>query len=293
MEVADRLVHEAVTKSGRIEADYFIVAPGHSAYETYRMLIKKGVTFRTKPFAIGCRVEHRQELINMAQWGRKSLPGVKAAEYRLTSTGDGNLPVYTFCMCPGGSIVPATAYINTNIVNGMSRYKRNGKFANAACVAGISLARLLGREIEPLEALDWLGSLEESFYRYSEGYGAPFCSIQNFINRKMPTGTIESSYPFGLKPTPLWDLLPDAVSNSIAEGLKDFSKKIKGFETGHILGLESKTSSPIQVLRETTGLCQGFDNLYMVGEGSGYAGGIISSGSDGIRAAMNIIELLS
>ena len=187
LKIADGRVHEVVTTSGRIEADYFIIAPGHSAYETYRMLMRNGVLFRTKPFAIGCRVEHPQELINMAQWGRKSLPGVKAAEYRLTSTGGGNLPVYTFCMCPGGTVVPSAAYVNTNIVNGMSRYKRNGKFANAACVAGISLAKLLGREIEPLEALDWLGSLEESFYRYSEGYAAPFCGIQDFISRKMPT----------------------------------------------------------------------------------------------------------
>jgi uncharacterized FAD-dependent dehydrogenase len=292
LKIADGRVHEVVTTSGRIEADYFIFAQGHSAYETYRMLIRNGVSFRTKPFALGCRVEHPQELINTAQWGRKSLPGVKAAEYRLTSTGDGNLPVYTFCMCPGGTVVPAAAYANTHIVNGMSRYKRTGKFANAACVAAISLAKLMSREIEPLEALDWLGSLEESFYQYQDGYDAPFCSIQDFISRKMPTRIVESSYPLGLKPAPLWDMLPAAVSNSIAEGLKDFSRKIRGFETGNILGLESKTSSPIQVRREPTGLCQGFDNLYMVGEGSGYAGGIISSGSDGIRAAMNIIELL-
>ena len=292
LKIADGRVHEVVTTSGRIEADYFIIAPGHSAYETYRMLIRNGVLFHTKPFAIGCRVEHPQELINMAQWGRKSLPGVKAAEYRLTSTGGGNLPVYTFCMCPGGTVVPSAAYVNTNIVNGMSRYKRNDKFANAACVAGISLSKLLGREIEPLETLDWLGSLEESFYRYSAGYNAPFCGIQDFIIERCHRRLPESSYPLGLKPAPLWDMLPAAVSNSIASGLKDFSRKIRGFETGNILGLESKTSSPIQVQREPTGLCQGFDNLYMVGEGSGYAGGIISSGSDGIRAAMNIIQLL-
>jgi hypothetical protein len=293
LKITNGHVSEIVTTEGHIEADYFIIAPGHSAFETYRMLMKNGVTFRTKPFAIGCRVEHPQELINMAQWNKKSLPGVKAAEYRLTSTGDGKLPVYTFCMCPGGTVVPAAAYSGTNIVNGMSRYKRNSKFANAACVAGIDLAKLLGREIAPSEALDWLGALEESFYQYSEGYAAPYCSIQNFINRKMPTKLGESSYPLGLKPAPLWDMLPAAVSNSIAEGLKDFSKKLRGFETGNMLGLESKTSSPIQVLRQKNGLCEGFENLYMVGEGSGYAGGIISSGSDGIRAAMSIVESLS
>lgn len=289
LRIKDGEVREAITTSGGIEADHFIVAPGNSAYETYRMLIKNGVKFRTKNFAIGCRAEHRQELINVAQWGRKSLPGLNAAGYRLTSRG-GNLPVYTFCMCPGGAVVSASAYEGTNIVNGMSQYKRNGQFANAACVVGINLDKLLGREIAPLEALDWLRALEESFYRHSAGYQAPFCSIQNFIHRKMPSRMVESSYALGLKPAALWDLLPAEVSNALTEGLKDFSRKVKGFGAGIIMGLESKTSSPIQVLRAEGGCCDGFKNLYVVGEGSGHSGGIISSGSDGIKAAMNIVS---
>jgi uncharacterized FAD-dependent dehydrogenase len=254
------------------------------------MLIRRGVRFRTKNFAIGSRVEHPQELINMAQWGRASLPGVKAAEYRLTSQREGGLPVYTFCMCPGGIVVPASAYAHINIVNGMSRYKRNGKFANAACVVGVHPDRLVGREATPQEALDWLEHLEESFHRYSDGFEAPFSGIRDFIDGKGPSKPVESSYPLGLKPAALWDLLPSEVSSSIREGLKDFSRKIKGFETGSIMGLESKTSSPIQVLREKDGRCAGFGNLYMVGEGSGHSGGIISSGADGIKAAMNIVE---
>ena len=289
LKIENKQVREALTTSGGIEADEFIIASGHSAYDTYRMLIRRGVQFRTKGFAIGCRVEHLQEIINSAQWGRKSLPGVKAAEYRLASKGDGNLPVYTFCMCPGGSIIPASAYKNTNIVNGMSRYSRDGKFANAACVAGINLDKLNGRETPPLEALDWLGSLEERFYEYSDGFKAPFCSIKDFIKRGARSSIVESSYPLGLVPAALWDLLPTEVSGSIREGLKDFSRKIKGFETGTIMGLDSKSSSPIQVLREENRLSAGFSNLYVAGEGSGYAGGIISSGADGIKAAMAII----
>jgi len=283
-------VVEAVTDSGGIEADYYLIAPGNSAYETYRMLIRRGVAFRTKPFALGSRVEHHQEFINFAQWGREELPGVKAAEYRLTSRGNGDLPVYTFCMCPGGMIVPATAYAHTNIVNGMSRYRRNETFANAACVAAVSPEGLRGRETNAAEALDWLEALEERFYRYAEGYAAPSCPIGNFIERKESFAISESSYPLGLKPAPLWELLPLRVSNALREGLKDFSRKIKGFETGTIMGLETKTSSPIQVMRDKTGLCDGFENLYVVGEGSGWAGGIISSGADGIQAAMHIME---
>jgi uncharacterized protein len=281
-------VTEAVTSAGVLEADYFIIAPGHSAYETYRMLIRKGVRFRTKNFALGSRVEHRQEIINKAQWGRERLPGVKAAEYRLTSKGDGNLPVYTFCMCPGGVVVPASAYENLNIVNGMSRYRRNGQFANAACVAGVHPDTLIGRESSPMEAIEWLEGLEESFHRFSEGFQAPFTGIRDFMNGKGPSNIVETSYPLGLKPAALWDLLPAAVSSSIREGLKDFSRKIRGFETGSIMGLESKTSSPIQAIREKSGRCADFENLYIVGEGSGCSGGIISSGADGIKAAMHI-----
>jgi uncharacterized FAD-dependent dehydrogenase len=283
-------VTKAITSSGSMEADYFIIAPGHSAYETYRMLIRRGVQFRTKNFALGSRVEHPQRIINKAQWGREILPGVKAAEYRLTSPGDGKLPVYSFCMCPGGIVVPATAYHNTNIVNGMSRYRRNGKFANAACVAGVHPDRLIGREATPEEALDWVQSLEERFYQYSDGFAAPFCGIQDFIDQKEPGGIVESSYPLGLKPAALWELLPAEISSSLRQGLKDFSRKIQGFETGTIMGLESKTSSPIQVLRGKERCCIGIENLYMVGEGSGCSGGIISSGADGIRAALHIVE---
>ena len=288
LEVQNGRVVSAMTDQGAVEADYFVVAPGHSAHETYRMLISRGVGFRAKNFAIGCRVEHPQALINQAQWGREELAGVKAAEYRLTSKGDGKLPVYTFCMCPGGVVVPATAYADTNIVNGMSLYKRDGEFANAACVAGINLNHLLGREVSALEALDWLGGLEQDFFRYGRGYQAPFCRIDDFIERKEPRGDVATSYPLGLMPAPMWNLLPQEVSASIREGLKDFCHKIRGFETGIIMGLESKTSSPVQVLREADGRCCGFENLYLVGEGSGYAGGIISSGTNGIKAALHI-----
>lgn len=283
-------VIEATTTRGGMEADHLVVAPGHSAYETYRMLIRRGVSFRTKNFAIGCRLEHPQELINRMQWGRKSLPGVQAAEYRLTSKGDGIHPVYTFCMCPGGSVVQASPYENTSLVNGMSRYRRNGRFANAACVAGVNPDQLVGAAATPLQALDWLGRLEESFYRYSNGFALPFCRVQDFIDTKEPSGIAESSYSLGLKPAALWDLLPREVSRSLREGLKSFTKRMKGFETGNMMGLESKTSSLIRVEREESSLCKGFENLYVVGEGSGYAGGILSSGADGIRAALAIIR---
>jgi hypothetical protein len=291
LKIKSQHVLAAVTDTGIIEADYFIVAPGHSAHETYRMLIRQGVLFRTKNFALGCRVEHPQELINQAQWGQKKLPGVKAAEYRLTAKNPESLPVFTFCMCPGGMIVPATPYENANIVNGMSLYLRNKKFANAACVAGVGMDKLLKKETTPMEALDWLGALENKFFEYAGGYQAPFCGIQDFIDKKEPAQTVESSYPLGLTAAPLWTLLPAEISRAIRDGLKVFSNKIKGFETGIIMGLESKTSSPVQAVRDENRLCAGFDNLFMAGEGSGHSGGIISSAVDGIRTAIQLSGL--
>lgn len=282
-------VREAITSRGNLSCDALFIAPGHSAYETYKMLMGKGVPFRTKNFAIGSRMEHRQEIINQAQWGHKNLPGVKAAEYRLTSQADGKHQVFSFCMCPGGIVVPAAAYAKTNIVNGMSFYKRGGNFANAACVAGIHPDELAGKTVSPLEALENLKNMEEAFYNYSMSYSAPACSISDFLNERTKHNNFESSYLLGLTPAPLWKLLPLPVVKSMQAGLSDFKRKMRGFETGNLLGFESKTSSPIQVIREKNGLVENFDNLYMIGEGSGYAGGIISSAADGIRSAMSLV----
>jgi uncharacterized protein len=279
----------AMTSNGELLADYFLFAPGHSSYETYRMLIHHGVGFRTKNFAIGSRAEHLQSLINKAQWGVERLEGLKAAEYRLSSPADGKHSVYSFCMCPGGIVVPATSYAHTNIVNGMSYYRRAGKFANAACVAGVNLDQVTRAKLTALECIDWLEGLEKQFFDFSGGYKAPFCSIENFIKGQYPGSIPETSYPLGLKPAPLWDMLPLSVTNAMREGLKDFSRKISGYDKGILIGLESKTSSPIQAVRHTNGLCEGFDNLFIAGEGSGYAGGIISSAADGIKVAMQHI----
>ncbi len=287
--VKNNRVTQIETNKGNIDADYFLIAPGHSSYDTYRLLMKHGVGFHTKNFAIGSRMEHHQEVINVAQWGKISLPGVKAAEYRLTSKGAGRQQVYSFCMCPGGVIVPATAVEQANIVNGMSRYLRNDNFANAACVATVNLGNLLNREVSASETLDWMEKLEHSFYEFSNGYKAPMCSIQDFINKRITGGISQTSYPMGIIQAPLWELLPNGIENAMRQGLKDFIRKMKGFETGNIMGLESKTSAPIQVDRDKEGRCTGFENLYVIGEGSGYAGGIISSAADGVKSAMQIV----
>lgn len=279
------------TDKGELAADYYVLANGHSAIDTSRMLMERGIAFRTKNFAIGSRMEHPQEIINMAQWGKPQLSGVKAAEYRLTSKLDNNQSVYTFCMCPGGIIVPSAAFDKTNTVNGMSLYQRNNHFANAACVASVNLNEILGKEVSPLEALDWIEELERKFYEITSDFKAPACSIKDFIAGKLSADfNAESSYPLGLEQKPIWEHLPSQISLAMREGLKDFSSRLKGFELGNIMGLESKTSSPIQIIRDEHRRADGINNLYVIGEGSGFTGGIISSAADGVKAALSIIS---
>ncbi|QEN05500.1 FAD-dependent oxidoreductase [Thiospirochaeta perfilievii] len=282
-------VNNIETDKGVVDCDYLILATGHSSFRTYRELIRKGLIFKNKNFAIGFRAEHEQSLINNAQWGVDSIKGLKAAEYRLTSKTDSS-SVFSFCMCPGGTVVPAAALDRTSVVNGMSNYNRDGKFANAAVVSSFNFSQELKREVSPLESLDLLQDLEEGYYRATGGYSVPAMRISDFINGKATANIGETSYSLGLTPYNLVDLLPKGVVDPLRLGLKDFSRKLYGYETGNILGLESKTSSPIQVERSREGLCSGFTNIYFVGEGSGWAGGIVSSGADGIKGALDIIK---
>jgi uncharacterized FAD-dependent dehydrogenase len=275
-----------VSSKGEMEADHIILATGHSAYDTYRMLMEKGVLFGTKNFAIGHRIEHPQRLINQAQWGRETLPGVKAAEYRLSTKSKSGLGVYSFCMCPGGKVVPAAAFKEKCVVNGMSNYQRDGQFANAGCVVGVHPDMLLGYKCSPIEILDWMDELEGSFFAFSNSYMIPANMAADYIQKEESKFLSSSSYPLGLKSAPLFNLIPNVVSQAIGEGLKDFNRKLHGFDRGLLMGLESKTSSPIQVSRDRNGKCTGFENLYFVGEGSGFAGGIISSAADGVKCAI-------
>ncbi len=268
--------------------DYFIFATGHSNYKLFRMLINSGIPFQSKPFAIGTRAEHPTELINCAQWGVKELTGVKAAEYRLTCSSDIDNPVYTFCMCPGGKIVPSAPFEGLNVVNGMSNYLRNSPWSNAAVVAAVKPEELAGSS-DPLVILDWLENLERSFYNATGSYKAPATPIKSLIENRtisMP----DSSYPMGIEEMDFNNLFPASVTESIKTGLKYFSQKLSGYDEGLLVGLESKTSSPIQAVRDKCGRTPAFSNLYISGEAGGFAGGIVSSAADGIKTALNIIE---
>ncbi|MBN2616914.1 MAG: FAD-dependent oxidoreductase [Spirochaetales bacterium] len=283
------LVKSVETSKGVIDCDYLILGTGHSSFNTYRELMNLGVKFRNKNFAIGFRAEHNQSHINKSQWGVEQVKGLKAAEYRLVAKTEQS-SVFSFCMCPGGTVVPAAATTGSSVVNGMSNYMRSGKFANAAVVASFDFEKELKREVSPKESLDLLQHLEEKYYSATGGFSVPAMSINSFINGKCNLISRETSYALGLTEYDLTTLLPSFVINPLKQGLIDFNKKIKGYEDGIIMGLESKTSAPIQVLRNQNGLCQDFYNLYFCGEGSGWAGGIVSSGADGLKAAQDIID---
>jgi uncharacterized protein len=278
------------TDKGDREGDYFLLAPGHSARETYRMLMGQGVPFQGKTFALGFRMEHRQDEINLTQWGTPSLPGVKAAEYRLTHKSAAQVPVYTFCMCPGGKVVPSTPYAQNNLVNGMSSYARDGQYANAALVAGIRPHEIGGESASPSLILDWLERLETRFKEIVPAFEAPACTIEAFLAGKtsLKSGT---SYPLGLKEWNLAAELPTTQVEALKEGLQAFTTLMPLFAKGQLLGLESKTSAPIQVCRDEIGRPKGWDNLWICGEGSGWAGGIISSAADGIGGALSLLKL--
>ncbi|MEA2076611.1 MAG: NAD(P)/FAD-dependent oxidoreductase [Candidatus Marinimicrobia bacterium] len=288
--IKGKQVSKIICNTGEIEADHVILATGNSAYDTYRMLIKRGIQFNTKQFAIGHRIEHTKSLINRAQWGREDLPDVKAAEYRLATKTPSGLPVYTFCMCPGGNVVPAAAYAKKSVVNGMSYYLRDGMYSNAGCVVGVHPDMLLGHTCTATEILDWMDKLEEQFYTFSNSYMIPANNAIDYMKKVESKNISHSSYSLGLQSAPLYNMVPKMIAKALAQGLKDFSRKLRGFEQGTLMGLESKTSSPLQVARERDGSCMGFDNLYFVGEGSGYAGGIISSAADGIRCAIALLN---
>jgi len=290
IKINDRSVVAIETDKGKIECEYLLVASGHSAYDTYRLLLSKGVKFQNKAFAIGSRVEHLQEVINLSQWGKRKIKGLKAAEYKLTYKAKNALPVYSFCMCPGGKVVQASPRKGLSIVNGMSYYSRSSPFANSAIVAGIYLPELLNKEITPGEALDWLEQKEQTFFEIRNNFELPANVIQNFIEGKGSSKFPETSYSFGVFDYDFRELFPEAIYQSMRKSLIEFSRKIKGFEEGIIMGFESKTSSPIQVIRDDKYLAAGFENLYVIGEGSRRAGGIISSAVDGIKAATTLIE---
>ena len=277
------------TSDGEIIKGAVFLATGHSARDTVRMLHSRNVKMEAKGIAMGVRLEHPQPLIDKMQYhtpeGRgKYLP---AAEYNFVNQVDGR-GVYSFCMCPGGVIVPAVSEKDQIVVNGMSASARSGKWANSGYVVELHPGDIEGfSQNGELEMLALQEHLEKVFSDESKGsLNAPAQKIPDFLKGKKSDDVLPSSYPPGIHPSNLDDLFPPEISNRLREGLKQIGKKCPEFISGNgmMIGLESRTSSPVRIPRDKETLEHiEIKDLYPVGEGAGYAGGIISSAIDGMN----------
>ncbi len=270
-----------------------ILATGHSARDIFELLHKKNILIEAKPFAMGVRVEHPQDLIDSIQYSCKIRSNyLPPASYSLVSQIEGR-GVYSFCMCPGGFIVPAVTAPNEIVVNGMSPSRRNSKFANSGIVVEIKVEDFPEYEkYGVLAGLKFQQSLEQTaFLNGGNGLIAPAQRLHDFVNGKLSPALPETSYNPGILSSPLHFWLPEHISKRLRKGFKYFGKRMRGYLTNEavVLGVETGTSSPVRIPRDKETLQHPqIKNLYPCGEGAGYSGGIISSAVDGERCAGNV-----
>ena len=279
--------------SGRkaYSAKNIILATGHSARDIYELFHAKGWTIEPKGFALGVRVEHPQSLINNIQYHGKYQQYLPTAEYSLVTQVDGR-GVFSFCMCPGGILVPAATDRGEMVLNGMSNSARNSKWANAGVVVQVNPEDVPEfAEFGPLQVLRFQQSIEKKLFEYSNSIKAPAQRMEDFCQGKVSKDLPETSYKPGAYPAPLHELLPPFVASRLQKAFPEFNKKMRGYYTNKalLLAVESRTSSPVRIPRDKETLQHvELQGIYPCGEGAGYAGGIVSSALDGVNCAMKI-----
>ena len=315
-QIAALLIQDYTTnETYTLPAHHVVLALGHSARDTFTMLHRHAVAMQAKPFSIGVRIEHPQSVIDRARWGQHAgHPLLGAADYKLVHHAANGRAVYSFCMCPGGTVVAATSEVGRVVTNGMSQYSRNERNANAGLVVGIdptdyptdpaAFEAELGQEIgnavrhdtphavdkfHPLSGLVLQRQLEAVAYTLGgNNYEAPAQLVGDFVANRKSTAlvSVEPSYKPGVKMVHLNDALPQFVTDAMREALPIFGQKIKGFDMHDAVmtGVETRTSSPLRIDRDDVSLqSPSITGLYPAGEGAGYAGGILSAGVDGIK----------
>lgn len=298
--LAGNEIKGVITENGdKIEGIGVILATGHSARDIYELLHKKNVYIESKPFAMGVRIEHQQALIDHIQYhGTSRNDYLPAAAYALVSQVKHKgvqKGIFSFCMCPGGFIVPAATAPDEIVVNGMSPSKRDSEFANSGMVVSIDADDLKNYEkYGPLAGLQMQKELEQAAWiAGGKTQTAPAQRMMDFVNNKTSQSVLKTSYIPGLTPAPLHEVLPANIGYRLQEGFKDFGKKMRGYLTNEaqIVGVESRTSSPVRIPRdkETLEHVQ-VARLYPCAEGAGYAGGIVSAAMDGERCAEKLVE---
>ncbi|RAL25202.1 FAD-dependent oxidoreductase [Lujinxingia litoralis] len=309
-EGGERVVKGVVLRDGeRIEADRVVLAVGHSAREMYRHLAEQKVSMAPKPFAVGFRVEHRQELINQIQYGKYAdHPDLPAADYRLAENlgkGEQRRGIYSFCMCPGGQVVPSHTLPDGICVNGMSHASRKGHWANSALVVSVRPEDFGAFGPVP-ELDDYDGLLAGMAFQHEAerrayqlgggGFVAPAQRVSDFKAGQASTTVRKTTYKTGIAAADLAGCYPDFVIESLRVALDGFERRMRGFvnEDALLIGVETRTSAPVQIDRDpVTYQSSSVARLYPCGEGSGYGGGIVSAAIDGLRVAETILETLS
>ncbi|WP_269531000.1 NAD(P)/FAD-dependent oxidoreductase [Chitinimonas sp. BJYL2] len=278
-----------------IRTDHVVMALGHSARDTFTMLHERGVFMEAKPFSVGFRIEHPQSLIDRARFGKHAgNPVLGAADYKLVHHASNGRSVYSFCMCPGGTVVAATSEPNRVVTNGMSQYSRNERNANAGIVVGIGPADYPG---DVLAGMAFQRELESHAFVLGGGdYSAPGQLVGDFLAGRSSTqlGAVQPSYKPGVKLGDLATALPDYAIQAMREAIPAFARQIRGFDMPDavLTGVETRTSSPVRLTRGED--CQSLNvrGLFPAGEGAGYAGGILSAGVDGIRVAEAVAQAI-
>jgi uncharacterized FAD-dependent dehydrogenase len=262
-------------------ASRLALAVGHSARDTFATLFDAGLRMSSKPFSIGLRIEHRQSLINLAQYGEAfasiygmtpEAAGLPAAEYRLSCKSSDGRGVYTFCMCPGGVVVAATSHPGMTVTNGMSYSGRDGAFANSAVLVDVRVTDFASAH--PLAGMTFQEEYERRAFALARGYAPPRESVEDFMSG---TGALARC-------------LPEFAARGIREGLKIFGNRLKGFDTPEawLYGVETRSSSPVRIFRDATTMMSNIEGVFPGGEGAGWAGGIMSAAVDGMRLADGI-----
>lgn len=292
--VSKVIVHNLDTNSiEKIDANVVILAIGHSSRDTFKKIYEKGLLLEPKNFSVGVRIEHLQSEINKAQYGTLTKLNLPSADYKLAYHAPSGRSCYTFCMCPGGTVMPSSSEENTIVTNGMSYFARDGKNANSAVLVNVT-PEDFENTVNPLSGVDFQKNLEEkAFVLGGSNYFAPVQRFEDFNKNLKSTfiGTVEPSYKPGYSLANLNDIMPKFVSDTLKEGIKYFDTKLHGFSNPDsiLTGMETRSSSPVRILRNED-LVSNINGIYPCGEGAGYAGGIMSAAVDGIKCAIAAIK---
>ncbi len=288
----EQRIRALATSVGEIACDALILATGHSARDTWRALHAQGVRFEAKPFQLGVRVEHPQGLVDVGRYGSgPAAESLGAASYQLVCrAGDGLPAAHSFCMCPGGRIVASVNEEGVLCTNGMSNSRHSSPYANAAIVTTMSPAEF---GAAPFAGVSLQRELEARFFEAGGGdYTAPAQGVREFLEGRDSSGKHSTSYVLGTRPQRIDALLPPLLRDALRRAIVRFDRTIPGFagEAGVLVGIETRSSGPVRMPRDPeTRLAHGFENLYPVGEGAGFAGGIMSAALDGARSALALL----